>query len=191
MTWEIQVNNICKSLANKISLLRKIKNYLPYESRIIYYNAYILPIMDYCDTIWGNTTQYNINRIVKLQKRAARTILNKTYDTPSCPLFKELKWLKFPDRIKFHKAVLVYKSLNNLSPQYISSLFVKSESEYNLRSITNGDLIIPKCRLSSYKYSLNYSGANIWNSIPINIRKACTLKEFKSKYSSLLLSITN
>ena len=43
--------------------------------------------MDYCDTIWENTTQYNINRIVKLQKRAARTILNKTYDTPSCPLF--------------------------------------------------------------------------------------------------------
>ena len=58
-------------------VLKKIKNYLPYESIIIYYNAYILPLMDYCDTIWGNTTQYNINRIVKLQKRAARTIITK------------------------------------------------------------------------------------------------------------------
>jgi hypothetical protein len=178
MNWETQINNICKSLTNKLSLLRKIKNYLPHESRIIYYNAYILPIMDYCDTIWGNTTQYNINRVIKLQKQAARIILNKTYETPSSELFNELKWLKFHDRITFHKAVLVYKSLNNLSPQYLSSLFVQNETEYNLRSITNGDLLVPKFKLQSYKFSLNYSGANIWNSIPINIKKASSLKEF-------------
>ena len=93
-----------------------MKSYIPLECRKLYYNAYILPVMDYCDTIWGNCTKYNINRIVKLQKRAARIILNMSFDSPSDPLFKKLKWLTFPQRITYHKAIQVYKSLNNLSP---------------------------------------------------------------------------
>ena len=52
LSWDAQVNIVGKSLTNKISLLNKIKCYLPLECRKLYYNAYILPIMDYCDTIW-------------------------------------------------------------------------------------------------------------------------------------------
>ena len=71
LSWDIQIKIVCKNLTNKLSLLNKIKRYLPKDCRILYYNAYIQPIMDYCDTIWGNCTQYNIDRITKLQKRAA------------------------------------------------------------------------------------------------------------------------
>ena len=162
--------------------------YLPKECRILYYNAYIQPIMDYCDTIWGNCTKYNIDRIVKLQKRAARIILDQPYDSPSSPLFKELKWLSFPKRVSYHKAVIVYKSLNDLTPEYISSLFTKNPTGYNLRSIENGDLVLPKFKLMSFKRSLSYSGVEIWNSIPITIRKSTTLKEFKNRFFQYLLN---
>ena len=191
LSWDQQVNTVCKSLTTKLSLLNKIKIYLSNECRILYYNAYIQPIMDYCDTIWGNCTKYNLNRITKLQKRAARIILNKPYDSPSAPLFKELKWLSFPNRILYHKAVIMYKSLNGLTPEYISSLFTKKSTDYSLRSIENGNLVLPKFKLMSFKGSLSYSGVEIWNSIPSNIRKATTLKEFKSKFFLYLLNKVN
>ena len=131
--------------------------------------------MDYCDTIWGNCTQYNIGKIIKLQKRAAQIILDKAYDWPSAPLFKELKWLSWPERLLFHKAIIVYKSLNNLTPEYMSSLFCKNSTGYNLRSIEKGDLVLPKFKLMSFKKSLSYSGVEIWNTIPINIRNDCLI----------------
>ena len=40
--------------------------------------------------VWGNTTNSNLTRLVKLQKRAARMILKADFMTPSEQLFKEL-----------------------------------------------------------------------------------------------------
>ena len=52
LSWDLQIKIICKNLTNKISLLNKIKRYLPKDCRILYYNTYIQSIIDYCDTIW-------------------------------------------------------------------------------------------------------------------------------------------
>ena len=41
------IDYVCKNLTSKISLLCKIKQYLPSETRKLYYNAYILPVMDW------------------------------------------------------------------------------------------------------------------------------------------------
>lgn len=55
------------------------------------------------------------------------------------------------DLIKFHKAVHFYKCVNNLDPDYLTSLFLKVQSSYKIKARTNGDLIVPKHRLSIYK----------------------------------------
>ena len=141
--------------------------------------------------MWHNLGQLyklHVNKIVKLQKRAARVILNTSYDSPSSPLFKKLKWLTFLQRVKYHKAIQVYKSLNNLSSSYMSSLFKNNQTDHNLRSVSNGDLVPPKFRLNCYKNSLSYSGSSIWNSIPNQIRRSPTLQEFKSKLYNLYIT---
>ena len=75
------IDYVCQNVTSKISLLSKIKQYLPLETRILYYNAYILPVLDYCLTVWGSTSKYQLDRLLKLQKRAARIIL----DMPQTP----------------------------------------------------------------------------------------------------------
>jgi hypothetical protein len=49
-------------------------------------------LFDYCCTVWGETTNLNLEKLCKLQKRAARIILNAKYDIPSLQLFKKT-WL--------------------------------------------------------------------------------------------------
>ena len=83
------------SISSKLALLRRIKRYLPIEYRKLFYNAYILPSLDYCLTIWGNTSKTQVERLHKLQKGAARIILDAAPDAPSQPLFTELNWLIF------------------------------------------------------------------------------------------------
>ena len=103
------------------------------------YNSYILPIIDYGCMIWGRCSSASTLRLVKLQKQAARIILNADFMTPSRLMFSELKWLTFPKRVDYHTCTMVYKALNNLAPNYICERFIMTSDIHsrNLRSVDN------------------------------------------------------
>jgi len=48
-------------------------------------------------------------QIANIQKRTVRMILDKSWDHPSNPLFKELNWLPLQSRITYHESLLVFK----------------------------------------------------------------------------------
>ena len=68
LTWSIHINFIAKKISSNLWLLSKLKDYLSTEYRVQFYKIYIQPHIDYCSTIWGETSQYNLNRIYRLQK---------------------------------------------------------------------------------------------------------------------------
>ena len=82
--WCQQINNIVSKISSRLGLMCRLRTYLPTEGLIMYYNGFILPLFDYCCTVWGETTNLNLEKLCtkcKLQKRAARIILNAKYDT--------------------------------------------------------------------------------------------------------------
>ena len=80
-----------------IALLKIINYYVCPEMKTMFYNCYFMSISDYCCFIWGKRKECS-HKITP----ATRIILNKPALTPSIPLFKELKWLTFPDRCNYH-----------------------------------------------------------------------------------------
>ena len=80
---------------------------------------------------------------------------------------------------------MVHKSLHGLAPDYLCSMFTDRNSitRYTLRD-TENKLAIPKPRTDYLKNSFSYSGAVLWNSLPIELRQANTLSEFKSGCSN-------
>lgn len=74
--------------------------------------------------------------------------------------------MTFPDRIAYKKAILVYKSLNNMCPEYLNSKFQYTQTiGCQLRSRENNELEVPKPRIEFYRKSLQYSGSVNWNNI--------------------------
>ena len=183
LSWNSQVELILKKCTSMLYLLLRIRQFLSTHMRKLFFNAYILPHIDYCCTIWGNCSDTLTNKLYKFQKRAARIILDQPYDAPSHNLFQELKWMKFHDRIIYKKATFVYKSLNNIFPEYMSNLFKESDN-ISLRSHSNHALCVPKPRLEFCRKSLACSGPVIWNNIPLNIRQSNSLIAFKRLYLS-------
>ena len=138
------VDHVYRSITSKIAVLRRIKRYIPLSYRELYYNAYILPCINYCLTIWGNAAKTHMERIHKLQKCAARIILDAPPDVPSLPLFSELGWLTVFERVEFNKGILLYKALHDMCPEYITNMFKFQSPSYGLRSSSNQQLSIPK-----------------------------------------------
>ena len=96
LTWNKQIDAVCLNIFRRITLLKLLSKYVDMESIKQYYNSYILPTLDYGCFIWGRCSTSNTLRLLKLQKRVARIILNADILTPTKRLFQELNWLIFP-----------------------------------------------------------------------------------------------
>lgn len=193
LSWQTHIDFVCRRVNTKITLLKRIIYYIDEDTKKLFYNIYILPIFDYCCTIWSNGPQKSTKKISQLQKRAAKIILNKPLKTPSDQLYKALNWLTFEERCKYHFGVLVFKSIHNMAPTYITEILTFSSNEnYNLRSTQNRDLVCKfKPRTNLLKSSFSYTSMNIWNRIPQEVRDSRTINTFKNRYKNHLLQGRN
>ena len=121
LKWSFHVDNIHKKVTNKLLLLRRIKPYITLEMRKLYYNSYILPIIDYGIILWQYAPKRKLIKIADIQKRTARIILDKSWHHPSTPLFNELNWLPLQSRITYHVVLLVFKIHTALAPNYLNT----------------------------------------------------------------------
>ena len=130
LVWEEHVDKLSKRVSSALSALRQAGQYVPQETLITIYNALIKPIFDYCDAVLGNLNCTLKARFQKLQNRAARIIIRKGYDELSLKLRKQLGWDDLETRMHKHIAILMYKTLNELAPGYLSKLFSSSDNRY-------------------------------------------------------------
>ena len=75
-------------------------------------------------------------------------------------------------------ALFVFKSLHEMGPSYLNSMFTTRESPYAMRN--RNTLIQPKCNSVTYGLrSLNYLGPRLWNSLPNSIKAIDDYNMFK------------
>ena len=160
---------------------------MPADVQKRFYQGYILPLIDYGSITWGTTSNANIERLPKLQKRAARIILRADFDTPSSLMFRELNWLSVESRLKYKKAVLTNRALDNLTPDYISKLLTPLSEIHslNLRSSENGLLHIPLARTALLNGSFTCSATKLWNALPQTVRNSGSVSTFKKSLKTL------
>ena len=69
--------------------------------------------MMYGSSVWVSTSVENLNKVFRLQKRAALVILNADTRANSVDLLREqVDWLSFFDEAKINQWALYYKRLN-------------------------------------------------------------------------------
>ena len=174
----------------RITLMKQLSKYANKDSLKQYYNSYILPIFDYGCLIWSRCSVTNTNRMLKLQKRAARIILKADIMIPSETMFNKLQWLSFTKRIQYHTYIMMFKALNGQTPTYTSSMFTITAEIHNrnLRSVDNAQLRVPFSRTTSFENSFNVNGAKLWNSLPNELREKADINSFKKAVKSYQLN---
>lgn len=79
----------------------------------------------------------------------------------------------------------MYKVTHNWVPSYLSEQFSSMDTahEYNVRG-NQTNLGIPKPNTNFLEFSLTYSGAVAWNSIPVEVRASENIVIFRLKLTS-------
>lgn len=180
LTWSMHIDKIAKKIATNLWLLNTIKEFLLIEHRVQFYKTYIQPHIDYCSIIWSGTSQTNLNRLYKLQKRACKIILDYEY-TDIIKSMDDLKILSIYERIFLRKSKFMFSVNKSKMPSYISEMFhvrPPNENLPTLRSTTSNNYITPRPYKEIFKQSISYSGSIIWNCLPNKLKTIETRNNF-------------
>ena len=184
---ESQVNHVFKISYLELRRLAHLRPYLNMDSMKKLVSAFVLSRLDYCNTLFAGLSNDTITKLQRIQNNAARLVLKKPKRHHLSPLLKDLHWLPIKARIDYKVALLCFKCLNNKAPAYIKDLIVPYTPARMLRSSSSNLLSTP--RVSSKKYgerAFTFSGPQIWNSHPENIRSEEGLEKSKKSLKTYL-----
>ena len=175
--WRTRKQYMLKA-SRQISALQRLTGLLDLPSRKAIYNNFIVSNFNCWPLVWFFTSRASIAKIKKLQERALRFILKDSifdYETLLSKGDVDSFRISSPKTM----AVEIYKILNGMNPEYLSPLFSRSTTPYYLRD--NNEWIQPIERTTTYGIeSLAYYGTHLWNVLPLDVKGAITLNNFKT-----------
>ena len=107
LDWSTHISVISKSVARSVGILSKLKFILPSNILKLIYNSLILPHLNYCNHIWGNTFKSHLKQLHILQKKSERIITKSSFYSASAPLLKSLLILPIYDLVTLN--TLIFK----------------------------------------------------------------------------------
>ena len=117
-------------------MIRHMKDFVPQMTLISVYNGIILPHSDYCSHVWDTCSNYLLEKLKKMQNRAAGVISGKSCEVRCEDILRKLNWQPLVERGNDNKAVFMYKMKNGEYLANISNIFnVANNQAYSLRIV--------------------------------------------------------
>ena len=120
----LDAENISKKIASAIGAIKCIRHLMPFNILINVYHGLVQPHFDRCNEVWRNCNKGLSDKLQKLQNRAARILMSAGNDSNLDDLLRALGWRKLCHQNLDKKSIMMYKTLNGMTPQYLRSSFV-------------------------------------------------------------------
>ena len=98
ITWTGHLKHVTNTVNRKLGLIYRSRNFLNSNILKTVYESRIIPNLDYCDVVWGNTCHKYISKLNKLHNRAGKTIPRVNKKFPTDPMLDCLKWKTLLER---------------------------------------------------------------------------------------------
>ena len=151
-TWNPHIQKIAARISRSLGVMSRLKNILPLPILRLLYNSLILPHLQYAILTWGHRCKH----IVKLQKKAIRTITRSKYNAHTEPLFKQLNLLKVEDIFKVNILRMYYKCCNNTIPMYFRGMFPAQSTRHTHNTRAGSNPIMHHFNTAGGRYSIRH-----------------------------------
>jgi len=190
-----QINAVSQVCYLNLRNLKRIASRLSYDLRVQLVHSNILSMIDYCNSVYGGLTEKNLFKLQKIQNNAVRFIYGlygKKRRASITPLLKKLHFLPVKYRIQFKVAMLVFKCVNNLAPEYLTA-FISLREVKRRSSRLDDDFYLLKTptppRFTRTQAAFSYYGPSIWNGLPYQLRCLTDIIEFKKHLKTYYFNV--
>ena len=151
MRIDAHVQDICRKIYIVIRRNSSIRHLLSIDVTKTLLSAFVLPKLDYCNSLFYGSPMYMQEGLQKVQKSAARLIFQCCKQNHISHHFMSLHWLSINARIEYKLSAICHSFFLGLSPIYLSDLLLVHTPKRNLRSsFDNRILCIPKLRTKTF-----------------------------------------
>ena len=184
LTWSAHINATCSKAKQRLGFLYRHFHLASTTTLCHLYKSLVLPILDYCSSVWDPYQITYIHQLESVQKFAAR-LATKNWKGNYVSLLRQVKWPSLLVRRKKHKVSVCHRILFGYSIIH-PSVFTPHTCPH-LRHSHCYPLHRPNVRTLSHQSSFVVSGIPLWNSLPPDIAEASSTLSFKLRLKRSLV----
>ena len=194
-----KTSGLLNQLSKRIGMVKSISWYLNSNRLNSIINGLFTSKLLYClplfSNVWGTfdmddtnrrysaLTKEDMRRLQVLQNRVLR-IKCKKYDlnTPTVTLLKSCDDLSVHQLGAFHTVLQVFKIIQSKQPSYLAEfLKARKADDGNIFPLRHENTIQVRRNLSLSRSGFLYRGAQLWNLLPMDVRKCQELNTFRKE----------
>lgn len=183
--------NMCAKSANyHLRNIGRARKFLTKDATERLVHSLVTSRLDYGNSLLINTPKCHLQKLQFVQNTAARIITRtKKYDHIS-PVLKSLHWLPIEARIKYKICLLTFKTLHDMTPDYLNDLLHRYVPSRSLRSSSSNMLVVPRISTKTYgPKAFSVAAPTLWNSLPDELRHCSSVDVFKSCLKTYLFKL--
>ena len=179
LNFKTHINKISSKIASGLGMIRKISHFVPSNILIQLHYAFIHSKFTYALSAYGSVS--HVQKIEKLVNRSLK--LCTGVSTLTTDLYRRKKLFNFSTAHKYFCCIKMYQIIKLNMHQFFSHKISRSQVE-NSR-ITRQNILqnmrLPLMRSNKCQNSFIYVGTKFWNELPLAVKDASNIKEFKYK----------
>ena len=183
----MHIDYICKKLSKCTAILLKARKVLGKCCLTTLYYTFAYPYFIYCNHVWGNTYQTNLDRLMIIQKKLIRIITGSPYRAHTEPLFHANRILTVYDLNVNIVGMFMYKCLFEPGTDVFATYFY-TNCDIHGKETRNADaLYVTYGRLDIRRSSIKIHGSDLWNTLPPYVQNSDSSNVFKLRLRNYLI----
>ena len=133
LNFKQHVDNVILKVDKGISVIKKLRRYLPRKSLITIYKAFLRPLIDYGDIIYDQPQNESFcEKLESIQYKAALAITCAIQGTSHEKIYKELGLESLKNRRWYKRLCCMFKIINEEAPKYLTNILPKCQKPLQL-----------------------------------------------------------
>uniref|UniRef100_A0A671Z0G9 Reverse transcriptase domain-containing protein n=1 Tax=Sparus aurata TaxID=8175 RepID=A0A671Z0G9_SPAAU len=173
LTFKVHIDSVIKKINCSLGLLYCSINCFTLQIRKKIVTQLILPILDYADIVYQNTSETNLSSLKVTYNNLCRFILRCPYRTHHCTMYHSLNWLTPEFRRQFHWLQFIFKCIYYKYPPYLKQYLTPYRSQHYLRHTDSCFFFVLRIQKEIGRFSFQFKAPSDWNTLP-NFLKSIT-----------------
>ena len=183
LSWNTHINNITSTASKTLGFVKRNVVTKNKDIKTMAYNSLVRPQVEYASPVWSPYTKENINKIKKIQRRAARWVSNDFSYSSVTDMLSNLRWRSLENRCTDTRLAMFYKITYGLlaipRPSYFEHPEVYTR---HMHTLSYRQIHTYVCY---YKYSFFPFSIVLWNKLPADLILVHDLDSFKTGVSKI------
>lgn len=190
LKWSKHIHNITTKANRTLSFLKRNLKLSNQHLKETAYFSLVRPQLEYASIVWAPWQRVDIEKIEKINRRAARFVTGNFHRTSSVSsMISQLGWQQLHTRRHNSRLCFLFKIIHNLTCVPLGAVTTPNTTTIEPLTTTRrshaNNVVVPFARTDTYQHSFGPDVCNNWNMLPNYVKEITSFEQFKDLNNQL------